>query len=112
VLTCVFGNEHTQPPRACDTDLFDEMDGLAPDLDLALLPVRGWGRRLPPGHLDPEKAARAADLLGPRCAVPIYWGTLAGPGVAKDDPEAPAREFARLARVEVRILHSGESLEL
>jgi L-ascorbate metabolism protein UlaG (beta-lactamase superfamily) len=83
-----------------------------PDLDLALLPVRGWGRRPPPGHLDPEKAARAADLLGPRCAVPIHWGTLAGPGIAKDDPEAPAREFARLARVEVRILHSGESLEL
>jgi hypothetical protein len=57
VLTCVFGNEHTRPPRACDTDLVDEIDGPAPDLDLALLPVRGWGRRLPPGRFDPEKAA-------------------------------------------------------
>jgi hypothetical protein len=58
VLACLFGT-CTQPPRACDTDLFDEMDGLAPDLDLALLPVRGWGRRLPPGRvrvLHPSKS--------------------------------------------------------
>jgi L-ascorbate metabolism protein UlaG (beta-lactamase superfamily) len=97
---------------AGDTDLFDEMDRVADGLDVALLPVAGWGTRLPPGHLDPERAARAASLLRPRYAVPIHWGTLAGPGAATADPGQPAREFARLADVEVRVLQPGESFEL
>ena len=37
---------------AGDTDLFPEMASLAP-VDLALLPVAGWGPRLPAGHLTP-----------------------------------------------------------
>src|SRR5262249_42087815 len=61
---------------AGDTDLFDGMDGLADGLDVALLPVGGWGPRLPAGHLDPDGAARALLLLRPRIAVPIHWGTL------------------------------------
>jgi L-ascorbate metabolism protein UlaG (beta-lactamase superfamily) len=108
------------PPRvyfAGDTDLFNGMSDLAGDLELALLPVAGWGPRLPPGHLDPEGAARAAALLQPRVAVPIHWGTLASPRAHSEDPERPAREFARLAPsfapgVEVRILRPGESLRL
>ena len=35
----------------------------AAGLDAALLPVWGWGPRLGPGHLDPERAAAAAALL-------------------------------------------------
>jgi L-ascorbate metabolism protein UlaG (beta-lactamase superfamily) len=97
---------------AGDTDLFDEMERVAESLDVALLPVAGWGTRLPPGHLDPERAAHAARLLKPRYAVPIHWGTLAGPRAATADPELPAREFARLADVDVRVLRPGESLEL
>jgi L-ascorbate metabolism protein UlaG (beta-lactamase superfamily) len=102
---------------AGDTDLFEGMRDLAGNLDLALLPVAGWGPRLPPGHLDPERAARAAALLRPRVAVPIHWGTYASPGPAVDDPAAPAREFARLtaahaADVEVRLLRPGEALAL
>ena len=46
-------------------------------VDVALLPVAGWGARLPPGHLDPLAAARALELLAPQVAVPIHWGTLA-----------------------------------
>src|SRR3954452_170505 len=38
---------------AGDTDLFDAMAGLVPDLDLALIPIWGWGPSLGPGHLDP-----------------------------------------------------------
>jgi L-ascorbate metabolism protein UlaG (beta-lactamase superfamily) len=107
---------------AGDTDLFDGMSELAGDLDLALLPVAGWGPRLPPGHLDPERAARAAALLRPRVAVPIHWGTFASrtfssPRARVSDPERPAREFAHHARahapeVEVRILRPGERMSL
>jgi L-ascorbate metabolism protein UlaG (beta-lactamase superfamily) len=62
---------------AGDTDLYDEMRQIGRDgLDLALLPVWGWGPRLGPGHLDPERAARAVELLRPATAVPIHWGTL------------------------------------
>src|SRR5215471_15230920 len=61
---------------AGDTDLFDEMEGLLPGLDLALLPIWGWGPTIGPGHLDPARAARAVALLAPKLAVPIHWGTL------------------------------------
>ncbi|HET9197740.1 MAG TPA: MBL fold metallo-hydrolase [Solirubrobacterales bacterium] len=102
---------------AGDTDVFDGMDGLAPDLDLALLPVWGWGPTLGPGHLDPQGAARAAALLSPRLAVPIHWGTLYPLGLARLRPgrlTLPAREFAARTRqlapqVETRVLSPGES---
>jgi L-ascorbate metabolism protein UlaG (beta-lactamase superfamily) len=98
---------------AGDTDLFDGMRGLAEGIDIALLPVWGWGPRVGPGHLDPERAAQAAGLLAPKVAVPIHWGTLAGPRVWwRDDPGLPAREFERLAAVHapgvaVRVLAPG-----
>ena len=101
-----------------DTDLFEGMRELAPDLDVALLPIWGWGSRVGPGHLDPERAARAAALMRPRIAVPVHWGTLAGPRVWwRADPEAPARRFAELVGVHapgvsVRILAPGERLGL
>src|SRR5262249_27468973 len=61
---------------AGDTDLFDGMAGLVPDLDLALLPIWGWGPSIGHGHLDPARAAEAVARLRPRIAVPIHWGTL------------------------------------
>jgi L-ascorbate metabolism protein UlaG (beta-lactamase superfamily) len=62
---------------AGDTDLFDGMEDLARrGIDVALLPVWGWGPRLGPGHLDPERAAEAVARLRPRVAIPIHWGTL------------------------------------
>ena len=60
-----------------DTDLFDEMAHLVPGLDVALVPVWGWGPTIGAGHLDPERAARAMQMLQPRIAIPIHWGTLA-----------------------------------
>src|SRR5829696_1952106 len=45
---------------AGDTDLFAGMSELAGRVDVACLPVAGWGPRLPAGHLDPWGAARAA----------------------------------------------------
>ncbi|WP_460683113.1 MBL fold metallo-hydrolase [Modestobacter lapidis] len=69
---------------AGDTDLFPGMAGLggpAP-LDVAVLPVWGWGPSLGPGHLDPVRAAAAVALLRPRVAVPVHWGTLALAGLS------------------------------
>jgi L-ascorbate metabolism protein UlaG (beta-lactamase superfamily) len=97
---------------AGDTDLFDGMAGLAP-LDLALLPVWGWGEKLGPGHLDPQRAAEALTFLAARVAVPIHWGTLRRIG-ARSPSRKPADEFARHAAlvapdVDVRILEPGEA---
>lgn len=103
---------------AGDTDVFDAMRGLAAGIDVALLPVWGWGPRVGTGHMDPEAAARAAALLEPRVAVPIHWGTLASPRVWwRDDPALPAREFERLAAlhapgVRVRILAPGAAMPI
>ena len=46
---------------AGDTDIFPEMQGLGSPLplDVALLPVGGWGFRLGSGHLNPETATEA-----------------------------------------------------
>ena len=45
-------------------------------MDVALLPVWGWGPNLGAGHLDPVRAAQAAAIIRPRFAVPVHWGTL------------------------------------
>ena len=103
---------------AGDTDVYDGMRGLAADLDVALLPVWGWGPDVGPGHLDPEGAAKAAALLAPKVAVPIHWGTLASPRVWwRHDPGLPAREFERLVAVHapgvaVRILAPGAAMPI
>jgi len=105
---------------AGDTDLFEGMAALDDKLDLALLPVWGWGPNLGPGHLNPERAARAAAMLSPRIAVPIHWGTFFPLGLAPLLPRrlsAPPHEFAswceKLApRVAVRILLPGEASPL
>ena len=59
---------------AGDTDLYDEMSELGPNIDLALIPVWGWGPKLGKGHLDPERAAQAVELIRPRVTTPIHWG--------------------------------------
>ena len=59
---------------AGDTDVFPGMAELAP-VDVALLPIWGWGPTMGPGHMDPARAAEAAALLGARLAIPIHWGT-------------------------------------
>jgi L-ascorbate metabolism protein UlaG (beta-lactamase superfamily) len=101
---------------AGDTDLFDAMSELAGRVDVALLPVSGWGPTLGPGHLDPERAAQAAAAIAPRVAIPIHWGTLALPRPARRlaDPWRPALDFAALCNrdapdVQVRVLAPGES---
>ncbi len=105
---------------AGDTGVFERMAELAGTLDVALLPVAGWGRTLGPGHMDPLEAARATRLLRPRIAIPIHWGTFRPIGRSERGltiGEGPAREFA--AHVgelepgsEVRIVAPGGETEL
>jgi len=100
---------------AGDTDLFAGMAELGP-VDVAVLPVSGWGSRLPAGHLDAMRAAEALRLLRPRIAVPVHWVTFRTPFGSRPD-DRPAREFVRAAAeaasdVDVRILRIGETLGL
>ncbi len=105
---------------AGDTDLFEDMRNLAPDLDLALLPIWGWGPTVGPGHMDPRRAAEAAALLSPRLAVPIHWGTLYPLGLRRLRPgrlRLPPREFVDCMRelapqVRTLVLSPGESTSL
>jgi L-ascorbate metabolism protein UlaG (beta-lactamase superfamily) len=105
---------------AGDTDLFEGMRELGP-VDVALVPIWGWGPSLGAGHLDPERAAEAVARVRPGVVVPIHWGTyypihlgLAG---APDFLERPPGEFlAAMAEttpdVEIRVLRPGEGFEL
>jgi len=104
---------------AGDTDLFLAMAELRGQVDVALLPVWGWGTSVGAGHLDPESAAAATALIAPSVAIPIHWGTfaLARPARRAPDPERPAREFAELTKryapaVDVRVLAPGERTTL
>jgi L-ascorbate metabolism protein UlaG (beta-lactamase superfamily) len=57
-----------------DTGLRDDMLDVRP-VDLALVPVGGWGPTLGPLHMDPDEAAVAVSRVGARWAVPVHWGT-------------------------------------
>lgn len=74
---------------AGDTSIHDEMAGLADLLgrpvDVAILPIWGWGSRLSPGHMDGHQAAEAAALIGARAAIAVHWGTLHVP-LLRDSP--------------------------
>ncbi|MDQ3121486.1 MAG: MBL fold metallo-hydrolase [Actinomycetota bacterium] len=107
---------------AGDTELFDGMTSLAGSLDVAFVPIWGWGSTLGRGgHLDPERAADALALLRPRIAVPIHWGTYhplhLGLRVAPPFMRDPPAQFVQAAslvapEVDVRVLQPGGTLEL
>ena len=101
---------------AGDTGLYDGMRDLAP-IDVAVLPVGGWGPRLPSDHLNPLSAAKALGLLRPAACVPVHWGTIYPPWLPPEFnakwsewPHAFARYAAHLAPdVDVRVLQPGET---
>jgi L-ascorbate metabolism protein UlaG (beta-lactamase superfamily) len=102
-----------------DTDLDPAMADLRGSVDVALVPIWGWGRSVGAGHLDPRRAALAVALIAPALAIPIHWGTfrLRWLAAARCDLERPAIEFAALAKryargVEVRVLAPGEHVDL
>jgi L-ascorbate metabolism protein UlaG (beta-lactamase superfamily) len=99
---------------AGDTGLFPEMAALPP-VDIALLPVGGWGPTLRGGHMDAESAVEALRLIRPRLAVPVHWGTFWPIGLWGIRPRrfsGPGAEFAARAaettpEVDVRVLVPG-----
>ncbi len=103
---------------AGDTDLFPQMRDLSGDLDVALLPVSGWGRTVGPGHLDPVRAVEATAMLAPSLVVPMHWGALrpfwhGSPSeeIAAAAPTAYAVEVERRRLpAEVAVLAPGDSL--
>jgi L-ascorbate metabolism protein UlaG (beta-lactamase superfamily) len=105
---------------AGDTGLFAEMDELAGRLDVALLPIAGWGPRLGAGHLNPRSAAEAAARIRPRIVIPIHWGTLIRRDMRRrateflaDPPRRLAAQLSELAPgVELSVLPPGGSLDL
>lgn len=102
---------------AGDTDIFPEMEALGDQLDVALLPVWGWGPTLGAGHMTPERAARALTLLQPNLAIPIHWGTLHPWGMGWWQPSflrVPPYLFADHARtvapdVQIQIVEPGQT---
>ena len=109
---------------AGDTDIYPAMDQLAKltrdGIDLALLPVWGWGPKVGSGHLDPSSAAEAAKLIDARTTVPIHWGGYFPLGFKRTHGRLltdPPHEFARIVErmslpTEVRIVNPGERIEL
>ncbi|WP_433456136.1 MBL fold metallo-hydrolase [Streptomyces sp. CA-142005] len=105
---------------AGDTGLFDAMAERVGPVDVALLPVGGWGPYLGEGHLDAGRAAQALERLVPRAAVPVHYGTYWPIGMDAVRPHefhAPGDEFVRLAAVAapgvaVHKLGHGESVRL
>ncbi|MFF4535378.1 MBL fold metallo-hydrolase [Streptomyces aureus] len=103
---------------AGDTGLFASMAEEVGPVDVALLPVGGWGPYLGEGHLDAGRAAEALAALRPRSAVPVHYGTFWPIGMDAVRPHefhAPGEEFVRLAaerapQVAVHLLRQGESV--
>jgi L-ascorbate metabolism protein UlaG (beta-lactamase superfamily) len=108
---------------AGDTGLYPEMAALpvlaGGPIDVAVVPVWGWGPRLSAGHLSPESAAQAVAMSGARFAVPVHWGTLHPPFVthfARSWLEQPGRRFADAVAVQAPactavVLAPGQSWE-
>lgn len=104
---------------AGDTGLFDGMRDLGP-VDLALVPVGGWGPTLGAGHLGPREAAEAVRRCGAAWAVPVHYGTLWPVGCERVRPQlfhSPGTDFAHHAAelapdTRVRVLAPGDSLTL
>jgi L-ascorbate metabolism protein UlaG (beta-lactamase superfamily) len=100
---------------AGDTDLFPEMSEIHGSLDVALLPVWGWGPTLGEGHLNPRRAAESLTMLRPRAAIPIHWGTFAPMGMGWLRPRFlvdPPYDFADHANdlapeVQVHVVQPG-----
>ncbi|MEV7611691.1 MBL fold metallo-hydrolase [Streptomyces sp. NPDC089799] len=105
---------------AGDTGLFPAMAEEVGPVDVALLPVGGWGPYLGPGHLDAARAADALASLAPAAAVPVHYGTYWPIGMDAVRPHefhAPGEEFvrhaARLApKVAVRLPGHGERVSV
>jgi L-ascorbate metabolism protein UlaG (beta-lactamase superfamily) len=89
-------------------------------VDVALLPIGGWGPKVGDGHLDGTEAAEAAARIRPQLVIPIHWGTYLRADLIGRRPELLSRPpellresvAAKAPGVEVRVLAPGERVEL
>jgi L-ascorbate metabolism protein UlaG (beta-lactamase superfamily) len=80
---------------AGDTGPFDAMADIGP-VDVALVPIWGWGATLGERHLDPATAADAVAELDARQVIPIHWGTYSPRRAGRSNPKwlnAPLDHF-------------------
>ena len=105
-----------------DTGLCADMADVAA-VDLALVPIGGWGPNLPSTHLSPETAAEAVRRVGAGYAVPVHWGTFWPVGLERVAPRnhehrfvSPGRRFAAALDApgdpEVLVAEQGTRIEL
>lgn len=100
-----------------DTALDDHIDAIR-DVDLALVPVGGWGPTLGEGHMDPATAAEAVRRVAARWAVPVHWGTFwplglpLWPAAYRRLFRTPGRRFVEAvgARIDVTLAAHGTPL--
>jgi L-ascorbate metabolism protein UlaG (beta-lactamase superfamily) len=108
---------------AGDTGLFDGLAAIGP-VDVAVVPVGGWGPTLGPHHLDPEQAADAVARVGAHDAVPVHYGTFWPAGLRQVSRSTfqhrfrePGARFAAAApehcpEARVHVLCQGDAVEL
>lgn len=80
-----------------DSDFMNEFIKVKPDV--LLVPVGGTYT------MNAKDAARAAELIDPKYAIPIHWGSVNG---SRDDAEL----FKELCKVPVIVLKPGEGIEI
>jgi L-ascorbate metabolism protein UlaG (beta-lactamase superfamily) len=110
---------------AGDTDLYEQMLELREmsptgSIDLAMVPVWGWGPNIGLGHLDPIRAAEAVRRVGARRAVPVHWGTLHPPfyrrfmtnQLTRPGPELAEEVARRAIDCQVDVLPVGGSVTI
>jgi len=103
-----------------DTELRDDMAEVGA-VDLALVPIGGWGPTLEDGHMDPLDAAEAVRRVGAATAVPVHWGTFWPVGlrrIARSNHHrlfvSPGERFVQAlagSGTEVVVLRPGERAE-
>ena len=76
--------------HAGDTDMIPEMKNIK--ADVVLLPIGGTYT------MTPEEAAEAANIINPKLAIPIHFGTIIG-------TKADAEKFKALCKCESKILN-------
>ena len=122
-LGFVFDDGHRTVWFAGDTGLFDGLADIGP-VDVAVVPVGGWGPTLGPHHLDPEQAAEAVARVGARDAVPVHYGTFWPAGLRRVGRSTfqhrfrePGARFAaavpgRCPDARVHVLCQGDQVDL
>ncbi|WP_395656997.1 MBL fold metallo-hydrolase [Nocardioides sp.] len=104
-----------------DTELREDMRSVGA-VDLALVPIGGWGPTLEDGHMNPLDGASAVLTVGATTAVPVHWGTFWPLGlrrIARDNHHrlftTPGRRFVDALAgqpVDAVLAEPGRRLEL